>query len=111
MARRRLVLLVTLAALVAPWVAPCLAAAPANHAAMACCHPGAPSAPVAGPCCAPADGQPAVPTSDAVRLSQMAAPVVLAWTTAPVALVSPVHSPSKPLLSIQPRLLFRVLLI
>jgi hypothetical protein len=76
MARRQLVLLVTIASLLAPWVVPCLAAAPAGHAGMPCCHRSQSSLPAARACCAPADGQPAVPGSAGAAIVHVAPPAM-----------------------------------
>jgi hypothetical protein len=111
MVRTRLVLLVTIAALVAPWVAPCLAAAPADHSTMPCCRSEEPTAPAARPCCAPTDDAPALPSSSSGTVANLPAPVPIASTFAlpPIPFTS--HVQPKPLLSIQPRVLFGVLLI
>ena len=65
MLRVRLTVLVTLAALLAPWVAPCLASAPVGHAQMPCCRTAGDGVPTARPCCTPADPQPLAPTQTA----------------------------------------------
>ena len=87
MVRTRLVLLVTIAALLAPWVTPCLAAAPDGHAAMPCCRRAQPGTPVARPCCEPAGTNPAAPPS--------AAPSLLLAAQMP-AVVAPVVSLARP---------------
>jgi hypothetical protein len=111
MVRTRLVLLVTLAALVAPWVAPCLAAAPSGHAAMACCHRQDPGGPVARACCVPADREPGVPPSAAPSLSLAAMSSALAWAPAPAVSPRAVVAQRRSLASAAPRLLATVLLI
>ena len=111
MVRVRLVMLVTIAALVAPWVAPCLAAVPVDHAAMPCCRSSEPDAPAARPCCAPTDDAPAIPTSSVVSLAHPAAPVAIVWTSALLTARPLLHVHAKPLVSIPPRVLSGVLLI
>ena len=110
MVKTRLVLLVTIAALVAPWVAPCLAAAPVDHAAMPCCRSSEPDEPAARPCCAPAGEAPAVPASSAASLAHPA-PVAIVWTSALLTAQPLLHVHVKPLISIHPRVLSGVLLI
>ena len=74
MVRSRLVLLVTIAALLAPWVAPCLASAPDGHAAMPCCRTGhgQDGGPVARPCCGPVNREPATAPSAPSSLPHLA---------------------------------------
>jgi hypothetical protein len=90
MVRTRLVFIVTMAALIAPWIAPCLARAPAGHAAMACCRKASDGAPVARPCCGPArDDRSTPPSSDATRLQPAQ---VMAVAVAPA---SPIAAPAR----------------
>src|SRR5262245_59863755 len=77
MVRTRLILIVTIAALLAPCIAPCLLQAPAGHAVMPCCKPAGDGVPVARPCCGPADGDTSLPPSSVasrVQPAQVMAP-------------------------------------
>jgi len=99
MLRIRLVLVVTIAALLAPWIAPCLAGAPAGHAAMPCCRKASDGAPVARPCCGPdRDGTSAPPSSDATRLQPAQVMAVLVAPASPIAAPAraDLHSPVVP---------------
>src|SRR5262245_32826524 len=102
MVKTRLVLVVTIAALLAPWVAPCLAIAPVHHAAMPCCRPSQSEAPAARPCCAPADGAPAVTAPSAASVLHVPASAAIAWTSTLLTDARPLHIQPKPLISIEP---------
>jgi hypothetical protein len=86
-ARLRLVLLVTIAALVAPSVAPCLMTAAGGHAAMPCCHSTGETTPAARPCCLLDGGQPATPVAGPVFVP--AAATTAAVLPVPAALTPP----------------------
>jgi len=111
MVRRRLVLFVTLAALLAPWVAPCFAAAPAGHARMACCRPGERGIPIVRPCCAPAERQPAGPVSPEGRVAPLDLPAVRVAAVAPVSVFRLQRERDLPVPPLTPRALSSVLLI
>jgi hypothetical protein len=88
MLRVRLVLIVAIAALVAPALAPCLVAAPVDHAKMACCARQADGTPAVQPCCAVGDEQPVAPPQDSARVlptvhAIAVLPVPCALTTVP----------------------------
>ena len=107
---RRLVLFVTVAALVAPWLAPCLMAAPTGHAAMACCHASETPMPAARPCCVLDAGQPGAPapspaSSTVAVMSPLALPLP-AILTLPSRLRAAAAMPRTP-----PRHLSTILLI
>jgi hypothetical protein len=86
MVRTRLVFIVTIAALLAPWIAPCLAGAPTGHAAMPCCRKASDGAPVARPCCGPArDDTSTPPSSDATRLQPAQVMAVVDAAASPLA--------------------------
>jgi hypothetical protein len=112
MVRTRIVSIVMLVALLAPWAVPCVTGAPIGRAAMPCCHSSQPAAPVARPCCVPDGGVPStVPPSTGVWVSQAAAATIVAG--APVSVRSPQHLDARPdaRVLVPPRLLFGVLLI
>jgi hypothetical protein len=108
MRHARLVLLVTIAALVAPFVAPCLMAAPA----MPCCHhASSDTMPAASSCCATDAEQPLAPPR---AVSPAAQPVQLnSALMAPGApcVVQPRFAPEIPSLIQPSRLRNAVLLI
>lgn len=106
--RIRLAVVVTLAALIAPWMAPCLMAGPADHAAMPCCHQTGPVGPAARPCCTSEGQQPAPPAPSAASFSVV--PVSLELPAVLLAIPHPLHAAS-PRLPIQPRPQYAVLLI
>jgi hypothetical protein len=108
----RLVLVVTIAALLAPWVAPCLTDAPAGHAAMPCCRANHNDAPVARPCCGPARDETSTPPSaDASRLQPGQVMAVVAAPASPVAASARIDLPRTIVPPIAARLRSTVLLI
>jgi len=105
--RLRLVLLVTIAALLAPWVTPCLMTAPAGHAAMPCCQAARGTTPAVRPCCALDGGQPATPVSANTLLptamtpmSTLAAPAIAIVLPRAHAMATMPPSPSRRLSTI-----------
>jgi len=110
MARTRLVLFATLAALMAPWVAPCLMAAPGAHGRMPCCaaHDDASSVRA---CCVPADGQPAGPASADTRLAPPDQGAVRISTFASLTAGRLLPEPRMPVLPLTLRARSRILLI
>jgi len=94
---RRLLALAVLAALMAPWAAPCLLA-DSGSAVMPCCPKPDPSAPpTLRPCCPPADQQPITLISATVAASMSAVPAMSCATLFSDRLaILPVAAPPKP---------------
>jgi hypothetical protein len=111
MVRIRLVLLVTIAALVAPWIAPCLQTGMTGHAAMPCCRVAKDAGPTARPCCAPADGQPSTPPAFAASLIQAAPPIAKAVVSAAVVTSPTTHLSAYTLIPVRSPVRSSVLLI
>ena len=112
MVRTRVILLVTIAALLAPSIALCLIQAPAGHAAMPCCRTTSDGVPAARPCCGTPDDDASTPPASAASRVQpgqvMSAAGVLASN---VAVLRPL-GPSRPVApAVSARLRPTVLLI
>jgi hypothetical protein len=110
MVRLRLILFVTIAALVAPALAPCLMAAPDGHASMPCCralHRGT----VARPCCG-SDGE-GTSTPPSAGASRLYAPGPLAAAVVPAEPIAAtrIDAHPRPISSLTARLRSTVLLI
>jgi hypothetical protein len=97
--RARLILLVTIAALLAPCLAPCLSTAPGGHAVMPCCQ-ASDSMPTARACCAIGNEQPATPALATALLPNALLPTSALAAPAILTRVSRVHesatNPSSP---------------
>src|SRR5215831_4785843 len=90
MLRARVIVAATIVALLAPWAAPCLMAAPAEHAQMPCCGASHDGGPAVRACCAASDSQPAVPPAwTATALPALAAAVAPLVAPVPVPLSAP----------------------
>jgi hypothetical protein len=111
MLRIRLVLLVTMAALVAPWVAPCLVTAPAGHPVMPCCQSAYAGTPAARPCCAASESQPSTSASSQASLTPGAQLFATAIAFAPVARPQSERATATHLFPVRARVLSSVLLI
>jgi hypothetical protein len=109
MLRLRLAVLATLMALAAPWVAPCLTAAPSGHAQMPCCKAKA-GGPSVRPCCTPANQQPLAPAQTAANTAAAGAASAIAPVPVP-AFLSRMHIPAAPIVPLQIQLRSTVLLI
>ena len=111
MLRLRLAVLAILVALTAPWMSPCLAAAPAGPAHMPCCKAAAAGRPAVRPCCTPVDQQPLAPLRTAAA-NTAAAAAASAIAAAPVpAFVPHARIATAPMVPVQLQLRSTVLLI
>ena len=108
MVRVRLILVVTMAALLAPSLAPCLLAAPSGHATMPCCHASSGGGPAMWPCCAAGDEPAAAPPQSVSLLPQVIDLPAVAIALRPLARVVACAAPPA---GAQPRLRSTVLLI
>src|SRR5262245_56349238 len=111
MVRVRVVLLVTIAALLAPSVTPCLLAAPAGHAVMPCCRTAKDAVPVVRPCCGPADPEPSTPASPTASVFHGATPIVNVVAFAPIVTPRLLHASASTLAPVRSRVPSSVLLI
>jgi hypothetical protein len=110
MVRLRLAALAILMALTAPWLAPCVASAPAGQPQMPCCKAAAGGGPVVRPCCTPADRQPLAPAQTAANTAAASAAVAIVPVPVP-AFVPRVHVPAAPIVLRQLQLRSTILLI
>lgn len=111
MTRIRWTAVALLVALVAPWAAPCLAAAPSDETMPCCTRPAPDAPPIVRPCCAATDQQPVTSGRALVAAIQGLTSTVGAAPFAHAVVSAPIHSPGLGVRSLDARLRSTILLI